>query len=426
MQKYLWKNGQKGWWAMTEKRNEIWKELKGEVLEALNFLEEVTDERVLEVIDRVLKTSRLRHNISLDKRCALRLELFYSIRKLDVLEQLLEDETVTEIMINGENGIFLEREGTMEAFSEEKISKERLEELVVRITGMSNRMINEASPLTDARLGDGSRVHMAVSPVALEGPVITIRKFPKKAITLEDLLEKESLSLEVADFLKRSVQAKYNIFVSGSTGSGKTTLLNVLSDFIPKNERIITIEDTAELQIRNLPNLVRLEARNAVVEGCKEISIRDLLRASLRMRPDRLVIGEVRGAETVDMLQAFNTGHPGSMSTGHGNSTQDMLYRLETMVLMGMDIPATAVRRQLASGIDLMIHLGRLRDKRRVLLEISEIEGCVNGEILLNPIYGFQETGIGKTGKVLGSWVKVGELHHKEKLQMAGLYDERL
>ena len=409
---------------MTDHRSEMWTELKEEVLETLNFLEEVTDERVLEVIDQVLKTSRFRHKISLDMRCALRLELFHSIRKLDILERLLEDETITEIMINGERGIFLEREGRLEPFLEEKISKERLEELVVRITGMSNRMINEASPLTDARLGDGSRVHMAVFPVALEGPVITIRKFPKRSITLEDLLEKESLNPEVAEFLRKMVQAKYNIFVSGATGSGKTTLLNVLSDFIPKNERIITIEDTAELQIRNVPNLVRLEARNAVVEGCKEISIRDLLRASLRMRPDRLIIGEVRGAESVDMLQALNTGHAGSMSTAHSNSAKDMLYRLETMVLMGMDIPALAVRRQLASGIDLMIHLGRLRDKRRVIMEISEMEGCVDGEIQLNPIYSFQETGFDGNGRVLGNWIKTGSLRHKEKLFMAGLEDD--
>lgn len=409
---------------MTDTGKELWKELKEEVLEALNFLEEVTDEQVLEVIDQVLKTSRYRHRISLDMRCALRLELFYSIRKLDVLERLLADETITEIMINGEQGIFLEREGVLEPFSEEKISKERLEELVVRITGMSNRMINEASPLTDARLGDGSRVHVAVFPVALEGPVITIRKFPKRAITLEDLLERESLNEEVAEFLRKAVQAKYNIFVSGATGSGKTTLLNVLSDFIPKNERIITIEDTAELQIRNVPNLVRLEARNSVVEGCKEITIRDLLRASLRMRPDRLVIGEVRGAETVDMLQALNTGHAGSMSTGHGNSTKDMLYRLETMVLMGMEIPALAVRRQLASGIDLMIHLGRLRDRRRVLMEISEIDHCLDGEIVLNPIYRFEETGLDRNGKVLGNFTKIGSLKHKEKLSMAGFEDD--
>ena len=409
---------------MKEQRDETWKELKAVVLEELNFFDEVTDELVLEVIDRVLKTSRYCRSISLNRRCTLRLELFHSIRRLDVLEELLADDTVTEIMINGEKGIFLEREGRLEAFSGGKISKERLEELVVRITGTSNRMINEASPLVDARLGDGSRVHVAVSPVALDSPVVTIRKFPKKAITLEDLLEKESMNEEIAEFLKKAVQAKYNIFVSGSTGSGKTTLLNVLSDFIPKNERIITIEDTAELQIRNVPNLVRLEARNSVVEDCKEISIRDLLRASLRMRPDRVIVGEVRGAETVDMLQAFCTGHDGSLSTGHGNSTKDMLYRLETMVMMGMDIPALAVRRQLASGIDLMIHLGRLRDKRRVLLEISEIDGCEEGEIVVHPLYSFQETGIDEKGKVRGEWIKVGELHHKEKLFMAGIGDD--
>ena len=409
---------------MRKTKETMWMELKEEVLEALEILEEVTDEQVLEVIDKVLKTSVFSRTMRLDERCALRLELFHSIRRLDVLEELLEDDSVTEIMINGENGIFLEREGNLEAYTGGKIPKERLEELVVKITGMSNRMINEASPLADARLGDGSRVHVAIAPIALDGIVITIRKFPKRAITLEELLERESFSTEVAEFLEKAVKAKYNIFVSGSTGSGKTTLLNVLSDFIPKNERIITIEDTAELQIRNVANLVRLEARNSVVEGCKEITIRDLLRASLRMRPDRLIIGEVRGAETVDMIQAFNTGHQGSLSTGHGNSTKDMLYRLETMVLMGMEIPAVAVRRQLASGIDLMIHLGRLRDKRRVLLEISEITGCENNEIVMNPIFLFEETEVDNTGKVLGTWKKVGELKHRETLTMAGFLDD--
>ena len=409
---------------MRNTKQTVWMELKEEVLEALDLLEEVTDEQVLEVIDKVLKTSVLSRTMSLNERCALRQDLFHSIRRLDILEELLADDSVTEIMINGENGIFLEREGNLEAYTGGKISKERLEELVVRITGMSNRMINEASPLADARLGDGSRVHVAIAPIALDGIVVTIRKFPKQAITLEELLERESFNREVAEFLEKAVKAKYNIFVSGSTGSGKTTLLNVLSDFIPKNERIITIEDTAELQIRNVANLVRLEARSSVVEGCKEITIRDLLRASLRMRPDRLVIGEVRGMETVDMLQAFNTGHQGSLSTGHGNSTKDMLYRLETMVLMGMEIPAVAVRRQLASGIDLMIHLGRLRDKRRVLLEISEIAGYENDEIMLNPIFLFEETGVDDTGKILGTWKKVGELKHKEKLRMAGFLDD--
>ena len=409
---------------MKDYRDETWKELKAVVLEELNFYDEVTDEVVLEVIDRVLKASEIGKGISLNRRCLLRMELFHSIRRLDVLEELLADDSVTEIMMNGEKGIFLERNGRLEPFLGGKISKERLDELVVRITGMGNRIINEASPLVDARLGDGSRVSVVISPVALDSPCITIRKFPKKAISLEDLLKKQSLNEEVAEFLKKSVQAKYNIFVSGSTGSGKTTLLNVLSDFIPRNERIITIEDTAELQIKNIPNLVRLEARNSVVEGCREITIRDLLRASLRMRPDRVIVGEVRGAETVDMLQAFCTGHDGSLSTGHGNSTKDMLYRLETMVMMGMDIPVLAVRRQLASGIDLMIHLGRLRDKRRVLLEISEIDGCEDGEIVVNPLYRFVEKETDGFGHVTGDWVRVGELHHKEKLFAAGIaYD---
>ena len=409
---------------MKDYRDETWKELKAVVLEELNFYDEVTDEVVLEVIDRVLKASEIGKGISLNRRCLLRMELFHSIRRLDVLEELLADDTVTEIMMNGEKGIFLEKNGRLEPFLGGRISKERLDELVVRITGMGNRIINEASPLVDARLGDGSRVSVVISPVALDSPCITIRKFPKRAITLEDLLEKQSLNEEVAEFLKKAVQAKYNIFVSGATGSGKTTLLNVLSDFIPRNERIITIEDTAELQIKNIPNLVRLEARNSVVEGCREITIRDLLRASLRMRPDRVIVGEVRGAETVDMLQAFCTGHDGSLSTGHGNSTKDMLYRLETMVMMGMDIPVLAVRRQLASGIDLMIHLGRLRDKRRVLLEISEIDGCEDGEIVVNSLYRFVEKETDGFGHVTGDWARVGELHHKEKLFAAGIaYD---
>lgn len=404
--------------VMSKKREEIWAELKEEVLEELNFIEEVTDEQVLEVIDRVLKTSELCRKLSLNRRCELRQELFHSIRKLDVLEELLKDDTVTEIMINGEKGIFLERNGQLETFSGARISKEKLEELVVKITGESNRIINEASPLADARLGDGSRVHVAVSPVALDGIVVNIRKFPKKAITLEELLEKGSLNEELAEFLKNAVKAKYNIFVSGGTGTGKTTLLNVLSDFVPKNERIITIEDTAELRILNVPNLVRLEARASVVEGCREITIRDLLRASLRMRPDRIIVGEVRGAEAVDMIQAMCSGHNGSLSCGHANSIADMLYRLETMVLMGMELPAQVVRRQMASGIDLMIHLGRLRDQRRVIMEVAEIMGCKKGEIIINPLYRFSQGDVSR-------WEKTGELHHKEKLVMAGLWDDK-
>lgn len=409
---------------MTEENGKIEKELKADILEQLDFSTEFGDDMVREVIDGVLKPAVSRYGLSLDKRCTLRRELFDSIRRLDILQRLLDDPEITEIMINGESGIFLEKNGCLEPFSEGNISGERLEELVMKIAGMSNRIVNEAAPLADARLEDGSRVHIAIPPVALNGPVITIRRFPDRPVALQDLLEKQSFNEEIALFLEKAVKAKYNIFVSGSTGSGKTTLLNVLSDFIPESERIITIEDTAELRLGNVKNIVRLEARNAVVEGCREITIRDLLRASLRMRPDRIIVGEVRGGETVDMLQAFTTGHPGSMSTGHGNSTRDMLYRLETMVLMGMDLPAAAVRRQLASGIDLMIHLGRLRDKRRVLLEVSEIDGYENGEIMLNEIFRFCEEGVDASGKIVGSWRKTGELHHREKLLEAGMDDD--
>lgn len=406
---------------MTERLQEIEKELKAQILTELDFSDEPGDERVLDVIDGVLKRAAVVYGISLARRCELRREFFDSIRRLDLLQQLLEQPEITEIMINGESGIFVEKNGCLEAFDGGEILGERLEELVMKITGRNNRMVNEASPLTDVRLEDGSRVHIAVAPVALNGPVITIRRFPEHPVTLKDLLQKQSLNEEIAAFLRRAVEAKYNIFVSGATGAGKTTLLNVLSDFIPKNERIITIEDTAELQIRNVPNLVRLEARAAVDGGCKEITIRDLLRASLRMRPDRIIVGEVRGGETVDMLQAFTTGHEGSLSTGHGNSTKDMLYRLETMALMGMELPAEAIRRQLASGIDLMIHLGRLRDRRRVLLEISEIDGCENGEIVLNEIYRFCEDGTQADGTIRGRWEKTGSLRHREKLRKAGM-----
>ncbi len=397
-------------------------ELKEEVLERMDLSCEIEDENVLEIIDQVLKEASVKCPMTLETRCDLRRKLFYSIRKLDILQTFLEDPDVTEIMINGsENGVFVERKGKLEAVPDCRISQEKLEELVVKITGQSNRIINEASPLTDARLEDGSRVHIAIPPVALNGPVITIRRFPREPLGLSDLLKAGSLNEDIALFLKRAVIAGYNIFVSGSTGSGKTTLLNILSDFIPPKERIVTIEDTAELQIRKLPNLVRLEARSSVVEGCTAITIRDLLRASLRMRPNRIIVGEVRGAEAVDMLQAFNTGHPGSLSTGHGNSPEDMLSRLETMVLMGMEIPLTAVRRQIASAIELMIHTERMADGRRIIREIAEIDGMDNQEICLHRLYQYRETDMEGTSRI---WEKVGELHHMEKMLRAGFRDE--
>lgn len=298
-------------------------------------------------------------------------------------------------------------------------SRAKLEDVAQQIVADCNRMVNEASPIVDARLKDGSRVNVVLYPVALNGPVITIRKFPKTRITLEKLLELDALNRETADFLIMLVRAGYNIFISGGTGSGKTTFLNALSDYIPPEERVIVIEDNAELQITELPNLVRLEARNANVEGTGEITIRNLIKTALRMRPTRIIVGEVRGSEAVDMLQAFNTGHDGSLSTGHANSPADMLARLETMVLMGMEIPLPAVQRQIASGIDILVHLGRLRDKSRKLLEIEEVLGYEKDGIRLHSLFSYRETGT-QGQKITGEWMKCGELVHKEKLLAAG------
>ena len=297
-------------------------------------------------------------------------------------------------------------------------AKEKLEDVIQQIVAGANRIVNEASPIVDARLSDGSRVNVVLYPVALNGPVVTIRKFPKDNITMEQLIQWNSISREAAELLGRLIRAKYNIFISGGTGCGKTTFLNALSDFIPKEERIITIEDNAELRIKGVSNLVRLEARNANVEGVGEISIRDLIKASLRMRPDRIIVGEVRGSEAIDMLQSLNTGHCGA-SSGHANSPRDMLSRLETMVLMGMELPLSAIQRQIASAIDIIVHLGRLRDSSRKLLEIVEILGYEEGEIKLQTLYEFRERGIAKE-KIQGEWVKVNEIQKREKLLAAG------
>lgn len=348
-------------------------------------------------------------------------ELFYAIRKLDILQELVDDPDITEIMINGTDNIFIERQGRLQIWNKSFHEKEKLEDVIQQIVAKCNRTVNEANPIVDARLENGSRVNIVLAPVALNGPIVTIRRFSDDPITMSKLLQFGSITEEAVAFLKNLVFAGYNIFISGGTGSGKTTFLNALSEFIPKEERIITIEDSAELQIRGVPNLVRMETRNANVEGCQEITIRDLIKSSLRMRPDRIVVGEVRGAEALDMLQCLNTGHDGSLSTGHANSAKDMLSRLETMVLMGMDLPLSAIRRQMASGIDIIVHLGRLRDKTRKVLEIVEVTGFENQEIVIQPLYLFQETGEDETGKVQGQLTKVGELEHKEKWKSAGL-----
>lgn len=398
------------------------RELRKRVQEQLDLSRELSDEEVQELIDReILKTSR-ENCLLLEEKLRLQKELFNSMRRLDMLQELIEDPDVTEIMVNGPRDIFIERSGRLTRWERSFSSKGKLEDVVQQIVSFCNRSVSKANPIADARLADGSRVNIVLDPVALNGPVVTIRRFPKEPVRMRQLLEWGSISAEAAAFLQQVVKAGYNIFVSGGTGSGKTTVLNALSEYIPSDERIITIEDNAELQLDRVTNLVTLEARNANLEGEREITIRDLIKTSLRMRPDRIIVGEIRGAEAIDMLQAMNTGHDGSLSTGHANSPGDMLSRLETMVLMGMDLPLTAVRRQIASGVDLIVHLGRLRDGSRKVLEIVELDGMEQGEIRLRPLFTFEEEpGQEKAARIKGSLYKKGELLHTGKLRAAGI-----
>lgn len=397
------------------------KELKEKLAESIDYSRESSDEEIQELIDDMLVRESKKMPLGLAERDSLRRELFHAIRKLDVLQEFVDDPQVTEIMVNGPDNIFVEREGRLYKSDLRFESEEKLQNVVQQIVSDCNRVVNEASPIVDARLQNGSRVNVVLNPVALNGPILTIRRFPDKPITMEDLVSFGSVTEEVCRWLDRLVRARYNIFISGGTGSGKTTFLNALSNYIPPQERIITIEDSAELQIRSIPNLVRMETRNANVEGCQEITIRDLIKTSLRMRPDRIIVGEVRGGEAFDMMQCLNTGHDGSMSTGHANSSADMLSRLENMILMGMEIPLDAIRQQIASGIDIIVHLGRLRDRTRKVLEIVEVLGYEKGEIRLKPLYQFKETGEDARGRILGELEKKGELTYVEKLQSAGL-----
>ncbi len=397
------------------------KKLRKKVLERLDYGREMEDGEVMDVIDQVLLEERELWLMPVGVGQGLRTDLFDSLRRLDVLQNLVEDPGITEIMVNGPHSIFVEREGRLSRLEVGFESREKLQDVIQQIVAGCNRVVNEASPIVDARLPDGSRVNIVMNPIALDGPIVTIRRFPDDPITMEELIRRGSVSREAAQFLQILVQAKYNIFISGGTGSGKTTFLNVLSGFIPQDERVITIEDSAELRLQGLSNLVRMETRNGNVEGCLEIGIRDLIRASLRMRPDRVIVGEVRGAEAVDMVQAMNTGHEGSMSTGHANSAADMLSRLENMILMGLEIPLTAIRRQIASGIDILVHLGRLRDKSRKVLEVAEIAGCEGDSIQLNTLYRFEESGEDRKGNILGELRREGGLLHDYKLKAAGL-----
>lgn len=391
----------------------------GKILERIDLSEGIDDEELTEVIYQVLEEYGEKQYISLQDKVEVGQELFNAFRKLDILQNLIEDETITEIMINGNQNIFIERNGKIILSDKRFISKKKLEDVIQQIVAETNRIVNEAVPIVDTRLLDGSRVNVVLYPIALNGPIVTIRKFPKESITLEKLRQWGALNQEIISFLQILIQSKYNIFISGGTGTGKTTFLNALSQHIPKDERVITIEDNAELQIKELPNLVSLEARMANVEGAGEISIRDLIKTALRMRPDRIIVGEVRGEEVIDMLQAMNTGHDGSLSTGHANSSKDMITRLETMVLMGMDLPLPAIQRQIASGVDILIHLGRFRDKSRKLISIEEVAGCDSEGVRLNMLYQFQETGE-KGGRVEGKWVKINEMEKRGKLLAAG------
>lgn len=389
----------------------------------MDMTRETGEEELREIILSVLEEAETEEFMPLSEKIRISRELFNAFRRLDILQDLIEDDSVTEIMVNGTENIFYEKGGSLYRTERHFLSEERLNDVIQQIVGETNRYVNESSPIVDARLQDGSRVNVVLKPVAVNGPIMTIRKFPSEAITMDQLVRMGSLTEEAAEFIRQLVESKYNIFVSGGTGAGKTTFLNAMSDYIPKEERIITIEDNAELQIQGVENLVRLEARGANLEGEGAVTIRDLIRSALRMRPDRIIVGEVRGEETVDMISsAMLNGHSGSMSTGHANNPADMLRRLETMMMMGIDLPLQAIQRQIASALDIIIHLGRLRDKSRRVLQIEEVLDCSDGRIRTGTLYEFREEGTAHE-KIKGSLVKAGEIRNRSKLVAAGYYE---
>lgn len=397
----------------------LFESIRNDLSNRLSDLRGISDEELYEMIDELIASKEKEYRLSLRPKLKLRNSLFDSFRRLDILQELLDDKDITEIMVNGKEDIFIEKKGRSIRLNKRFKSNEQLEDMIQQIVSEVNRVVNVSSPIADARLKDGSRVHIVLPPVSLVGPIITIRKFPE-VISMERLILLEAINKEASDFLKKLVRAGYNIFISGGTNSGKTTFLNALSAYIPDDERVITIEDSAELQLKHIKNIVRLEAKPANIQGEKAVSIADLIKASLRMNPSRIVVGEVRGAEALDMLQAMNTGHDGSLSTGHGNSPKDMLSRLETMVLSAADLPLAAIRSQISSAVDIMIHLGRLRDKSRKVLSIMEVGDCVNGEIKLNRLYEFREQKESRMDKVVGELKKLSELENKTKLKLAG------
>ena len=392
---------------------EIRSKIRQELFQELDFTRELDEAELLSIIDEKIHQTALETGLSLEERKRLRKEIFHGMRQLDILQELVEDPDVTEIMINGKDHIFIERTGQPTAWDNSFETEEKLNDIIQQIVSGCNRVVNEASPIVDARLENGSRVNVVLKPIALNGPIVTIRRFPEKPMDMKRLISLGALDKEAAGFLQKLVLSGYNMFISGGTGSGKTTFLNALSHYIPKDERVITIEDSAELQLIGIDNLVRLETRNANAEGCQAITIRDLIRSALRMRPDRIIVGEIRGQEAVDLLQAMNTGHDGSLSTGHSNSAADMLSRLETMVLMGMDLPVAAIRQQIASAVDIIIHLGRLKDKSRKVLEIVEVCEYCEQKIRLNTLYEYDY----QTGKL----EQKGALENNAKMLAADL-----
>lgn len=386
-------------------------------------LSKLSDDELEEQIEQIVLTKIGDQYIPIEQKIAIVQQIFSSIRGLGLLDTIMSDDSITEVMINGHENIFIEKNGKLSKLDKQFESQRRLEDIIQRIVGLAGREVNQANPIVDTRLPDGSRVNVVLPPISLSGPIVTIRKFSKTPMTIENLINYGSITEEIAEKLELLVRAKYNIFISGGTGSGKTTFLNAVSNFIPKDERIITIEDSAELQITGIDNLVSMETRNANTSGTGEITIRDLIKSSLRMRPERIVVGEVRGAEALDMLQAMNTGHDGSLSTGHANSTQDMLSRLETMVLMGAaGLPLDAIRQQIASAVDIIIHLSRLRDRTRKTMEITEVLGYEEGKILLNPLYVFEEDENSTIDKVSGCLKRTSNpLQNDFKLKISGI-----
>ena len=414
-----------------EQFQKLKQQLQETVRQRMDMSSELSDAQIGEIIDSVIMEKSREVYMSAVTKLTLRQELFNAIRRLDLLQELIDDKTVTEIMVNGADAIFYERDGRIYTWDRHFESREKLEDVIQQIVSRSNRQVNESIPIVDARLKDGSRVNVVLDPVALNGPILTIRKFPEEAITMEDLIRWESISQEAAEYLKVLVKAGYNIFISGATSTGKTTFLNVLADYIPKTERVITIEDSAELQIHGIENLVRMEVRQADGDGVSNVTLRDLIRTSLRMRPDRIIVGEVRGEEALDMIQSMNSGHDGSLSTGHANSPQDMLSRLETMALFASDIPIQAIRKQIASSIDIIVQLERLRDRSRRVTAIAEVLDCTEDAYILNPIFEFHEqdnlvmenSSYGDIPeRVVGQLERTGyHLMHRRKLHAAAL-----